>query len=157
MVAQHSVATTRSGGGLVGRVVLTLAGAAGLVVGAFLEWWHSTAGTNLTNKAFYQTTFSTEGNFVATAGFVAIVLGLVAVVGLATGSGWLSRLAGALAIAAFVLYAIEVYRADTSLSAIGVGAWLALAGGVVALIGGFLGRQIVVAAGPVRTVVDDDD
>jgi hypothetical protein len=151
MVAQHAVTTTRSSGTLVARVVVTLAGAAGLVVGGFLEWWHTTAGTNLDYKAFYQTTFATTDNFVQTAGFAAIVLGLVAVVGLAT-SGWLTRLAGALAIAGFVLYAVQVYRADTSLAAIMVGAWLMLAGGVVALIGGFLERPTVVVAAPVDVV-----
>jgi hypothetical protein len=153
MVAQHAVTTTRSSGSLVARVVVTLAGAAGLIIGGFLDWWHTTAGTNLDNKAFYQTTFTTTDNFVATAGFVAIVLGLVAVVGLAT-TGWLTRLAGALAIAAFVLYAIQVYRADNSLSAVTLGAWVLLAGGVVALIGGFLERPAVVVATPVERVDD---
>jgi hypothetical protein len=153
MVAQHAVTTTRSSGSLVARVVVTLAGAAGLIIGGFLDWWHTTAGTSLDNRAFYQTTFTTTDNFVATAGFVSLVLGLVAVVGLAT-TGWLSRLAGALAIAAFVLYAVQVYRADTSLTAVTVGAWLMLAGGVVALIGGFLERPAVVVAAPVETVDD---
>lgn len=154
MVAQHAVTTTRSGSGLVGRVVLSLAGAAGLVVGAFLDWWHTTAGTSLSSHAFYQVTFGTTGNFVSTAGFVSIVLGLAALVGLASASGWLTRLAGALGIAAVVLYGIQVYRADTSLSAVTAGAWVALAGGVVALIGGFMGRPTVVAATPVETVDD---
>jgi hypothetical protein len=151
MVAQHAVSTTRSSGSLVARVLLTLAGAAGLVIGGFLDWWHTTVGTSLDYKAFYQTTFATTDNFVQTAGFVAVVLGLVAVVGLAT-TGWLSRLAGALAIAGFVLYAIQVYRVDTSLSAVSVGAWLMLAGGVVALIGGFVERPAVVVAGPVEVI-----
>ncbi|MEN3362059.1 MAG: hypothetical protein V7637_6041 [Mycobacteriales bacterium] len=151
MVGHHAVTTTRSSGGLVGRVVLTLAGAAGLVIGAFLNWWHTTAGTSLTNKSFYQETFGAEGSFIRTAGFVTIVLGLAAVVGLAGGSGWLTRLAGALGIAAVVLYGIQVYRADTSLTAVSVGAWLALAGGVIALIGGFLGRPVLVST-PAETV-----
>jgi hypothetical protein len=154
MVAQHAVTTTRSSSGLVGRVVLTLAGAAAMVLGAFLNWWHGTAGTSLTNHAFYQETFGTTGNFVATAGFVSIVLGLVALVGLASGSGWLTRLAGALGIVAVVLYGIQVYRADTSLTAMSVGAWVALAGGVVALIGGFMGRPTAVVAAPVERLDD---
>jgi hypothetical protein len=85
--------------------------------------------------------------FVRTVGFVSIVLGLLAIIGLAFRSGWLTRIAGALGIAAFVLFAITVSRAS-NLSfpgSIGVGAWLALAGGVVALIGGFLGTRTVTA------------
>ena len=153
MVAQHAVTTTRSSGGLVGRVVLTLGGAAGMVVGAFLNWRHTTAGTSLTNHAFYKEAFGTTGDFVSTAGFVLIVLGLAALVGLASGSGWLTRLAGVLGVAAVVLYGIQVYRADTSLTAVTAGAWVALAGGVVALIGGSMGRRTVVAT-PVETVDD---
>jgi hypothetical protein len=150
MVTHRAVTTTRSGSGLVGRVLLSLLGAAGMVVGAFLDWWHDTAGTSLTNHAFYQETFSTNSSFVETAGFISIVLGLLAVVGLAGGSGWLTRLAGALGVAAVVLYGIQVYRADSSLSAVTAGAWIALAGAVVALVGGFMGRPVVVA--PVEVV-----
>jgi hypothetical protein len=155
MVAQHAVTTRRSSAGLVGRVILTLVGAAGLVIGAFLDWWKTTAGTDLENKAYYQTTFGTTSNFVSTAGFVAIVLGLGAIVGLASASGWLIRLAGALGVAAFALFAIQVYRADNNLNAVHQGAWLVLAGGVVALIGGFLGRPTaVVATAPVEPADD---
>ena len=58
--------------------------------------------------------------------------------GLAARSGWLTRLAGALGIAGFVLFAIEIYRANMSASNIGAGAWVALAGSVVTLIAGFM-------------------
>jgi hypothetical protein len=37
---------------------------------------------------------------------------LVAVVGLAMGTGWLTRLAGAVAVIGLVLFAIEVYRSS---------------------------------------------
>jgi hypothetical protein len=144
MVAQHSVATTRSSTGLAARVVLTLLGAAGLVVGAFMDWWRDTVGTDLTVKAFYQTTFGSTDNFVQSVGFVSIVLGLAAVVGLASASGWLTRLAGALGVAAVVLFGIQVYRNSSDLNAIDLGAWLALAGSVVALFAGFLGRPTTV-------------
>jgi hypothetical protein len=143
MVAHYSATPTRSAGGLVGRVFLTLLGAAGLIVGAMLDWWEGIRGTDLTYKVLYQTTFDRTDNFVSSVGFVAIVIGLVAVVGLALPSGWLTRLAGALGIVAFVLFAIQGYRLRNSLSPIDFGAWLALAGAVVALIGGFLGRRQV--------------
>jgi hypothetical protein len=152
MMTRQAV-TTRSGSGLAGRVLLTLLGAAGLVIGAFLDWWQGVVGTDLTNHAYWQESFGTTGNFVQTAGFVSIVLGLLAVVGLASGSGAVSRLAGALAVAAFVLFAIQVYRAEGGLESLRVGAWMLLGGGVVALIGGFLGRPRVVAAP--TTVVEE--
>jgi hypothetical protein len=154
MVAQHSVTTTRSTTGLAARVVLTLLGAAGLVVGAFLDWWRDTVGTDLSYKAFYQTTFTTTDNFVQTAGFVSIVLGLAALVGLAMASGWLTRLAGVLGVVAVVLFGIQIYRVSSNLDGIDVGAWLALAGAVVALFGGFLGRP---TAAVVRTGDLTDD
>jgi hypothetical protein len=156
MTTQHAVMTTRSSAGLAGRVLFTLLGAAGLVVGAFLHWWQDTAGTDLTIRSLYQMTFSSTGDFVQTVGFASIVLGLVAVLGLAAATGWLTRLAGALGIAAVVLFGIQVYRDTTSLEAIDLGAWVALAGGVVALLGGFLGRPVpVVTSRPVTDTVDD--
>jgi hypothetical protein len=148
MATRHAVATTRSTSGLVGRALLTLVGAAGLVIGAFLDWWKGTAGTDLTNHVFWQQSFGSTGDFVQTAGFVSIVLGLLAVIGLAAGSGMVTRLAGVLAIAAAVLFGIEVFRAENGLDSVRIGAWMLLAGGVVTLIAGFLGtRPIVVAAG----------
>src|SRR5205823_4136484 len=84
--------------GLFARVLLTIAGAAGMIVGGFLDWTHGMAGVDMSDRAFYRTVFVHDGNFVTTAGFAVIVLGLVAIVGLAPRSGWLTRLAGALAI-----------------------------------------------------------
>jgi hypothetical protein len=155
MATRHGVATTRSSSGLVGRALLTLVGAAGLVVGAFLDWWKGTAGTDLTNHAFWQESFGPQSNFVQTAGFVSIVLGLLAVIGLAAGSGMVTRLAGVLAIAGAVLFGIQVFRAENGLDSVRIGVWMLLAGGVVTLIAGFLGtRRVVVTAGP--PYADDD-
>jgi hypothetical protein len=121
------------------RVILTLAGAAGLIIGAFMDWVDGRAGVNLGIRALWTTDVRGSGDtFVATVGFAFIVLGLLAIVGLASRSGWLTRLAGALGIAGFVLFAIEVYRANLSASDIGAGAWLALAGSVVTLVAGFM-------------------
>ncbi len=90
---------------------------------------------------------------VTSIGSVAIALGLVAVVGLAIRSGWLTRLAGALGVVAFALFAIEVYRSASSLRSIEVGAWVALAGGVIALVGGFFGRPRFI---PAARFADDE-
>jgi len=128
------------------RMVLTLLGAAGLIIGGLLDWVSTgggTAGTKLDVKVLWDTSAGTTTTFVRTVGFVSIVLGLLAIVGLAFRSGWLTRIAGALGIVAFVLFAITVSRAS-NLSfpgSIGVGAWVALAGGAIALAGGYLGTR----------------
>jgi len=137
-------------GTMAARVVLTLVGAAGLIIGAFMDWVDGRAGVNVGIRALWTTeVHGTGDSFVATIGFAFIVLGLLAIVGLAARSGWLTRLAGALGIAGFVLFAIEIYRANMSASNIGAGAWVALAGSVVTLIAGFM------TAWSGSTVVDD--
>jgi hypothetical protein len=119
-----------------GRLVLTLLGAAALVVGALLSWTRDTAATSLTARSLVQTDFATRSDIVKTVGGIAILIGILAVVGLIDRTGWLSRLAGALGIVLFVLFAVEVHRSpDHSLQA---GVWLALAGGVILIIGGML-------------------
>lgn len=137
-------------GSLVTRMVLTAVGAAGLIIGAFLDWNRNTAGTGVSIRSLWSTRFLHRGaSVLPTIGFVAIVLGLVAIVGLAPRSGLLTRLAGALGIVAFVLFLIEVYRAHLSVSDLDVGAWVMVAGAVVALVGGFFGtRSGVVASVP---------
>jgi len=136
------------------RFVLTLVGAAGMILGAFLAWARDVRAIDLDVRALYQTTFANNTtNFVATVGFVVIVLSLLAVVGLAARSGWLTRLAGALGIVTFVLFVIELYRAAGS-EPPRAGAWISLAGSAVAVVGGFLGtRSTVVTAVPPAPVV----
>ena len=138
------------------RIALTFVGAAGLIVGPFMEWVAKIDGTKLGIKALWRTTFVSTNTFVSTVGFATIVLGLVALVGLAMGTGWLTRLAGAVAIVGFILFAIELFRASGD-ETIGAGAWIALAGGIVTVIAGFFGpqpRQVITA--PSTTVVDED-
>jgi hypothetical protein len=134
--------------GLAVRAVLTLTGAAGLIVGGFLDWIRGIAGVDLTGRAFIQTTFRHGKAFVTSAGFVMIVLGLLAIIGLALRSGWLTRVSGVLGVVGFVLFVVQVYRASLTVSDVQAGAWIALAGGIVALIGGFFGTRRVVVAGP---------
>jgi hypothetical protein len=131
------------------RILLTLLGAAGLIVGAFMDWIDSTTAVKIDVRALWETGFDRGSDtFLATIGFVAIVLGLLAILGLAPRTGWLTRGAGALGVVLFVLFAIQVYRADLTVQDIDAGAWVTLAGGVVALIGGFFGTRSVVVAGP---------
>jgi hypothetical protein len=124
----------RSMGDMAGRVLLTLIGAAGLIVGAFMEWFHGMAGTHLSLQALYTHPFRSETHLPATVGFAVIVLAFLALVGLAT-SGWLTRLAGALGIVVFILLIIQLYLPHSRFLP-GPGPWLVLAGGMVAAVGG---------------------
>ena len=137
---------TRSTAGTVMRIVLTLVGAAMMVFGAFLPWVRNVLGTDLSWKAFYSPDLRHAHTFVESVGFVFIVLALLGIVGLAAWTGGLGRLAGALGIAGFVLFAIQVFRASSQNiegldTRIQIGAWLALAGSVNMLIAGFLATQ----------------
>jgi len=139
------------------RLVLTLVGAGALVVSAFMNWIRDVDGVNLNIRSLWQDNAIQlkTGSFVETVGFAVIVLGLVAIVGLAARSGWLSRLAGAVAVAGFVLFAIQVYRANLGVGDIQVGGWLTLIGGVVVLAGGFLGTRTVVTPAATTAVVEE--
>lgn len=149
----HGAGNRMAGVGI--RVLLTLLGAAGLIIGAFFRWTAGIVGTELDTRAFWTATLRSTGVFAQTAGFAMIVLGLVAVIGLAVGSGWLTRLAGALAIVGLVLIGIEVYRsaADETFQ---LGAWIVLAGAVLTLIAGFFGSQAPIGiTTSTHAIVDD--
>jgi hypothetical protein len=138
---------------MVARMVLTVIGGAAMIIGAFLSWIQapappgtSTAGTSMSTSIFYSTEDPFGASFFASAGFVAIVLGVVALLGLAFRTGFLTRVAGALGILAIVLYGVTLYRvpdAGLGLGDIGLGAWVVLVGGLLALIGGFMGTRTV--------------
>jgi hypothetical protein len=148
-VATRTTASTGSAASLAARIALTLIGAAAMIVSAFLDWYRAIGGDNLTVKSLWRTTFSSVGTFTQTVGFVLVVLGLVAIVGLAFRSGWLTRLAGALGVVTFGLFVIELYRAAASAQFLpGAGAWVALAASLVVLIGGFLGTRTRVVTIP---------
>ena len=135
-------------GGLLVRVVLTFAGAAGLIAGGFMNWTGGANGTDLSYRAFYRPVFI-DGSFFTTVGVVMIGLGLVALLGLAPRTGWLTSLAGVLGIVGFTLFVIQLARADRPLpGSIDAGAWVALVGGIVALVAGFFGRRRVLYTGP---------
>jgi hypothetical protein len=135
----------------IGRVVLSLIGGGALVVGAFLDWTRGVVGTDLTDHSLYRIEFGSRTDIVQTVGGIAIVLGLLAVLGLVDRTGWLTRLAGALGVILFALFAIEDYR--SSFHSMQTGAWVALAGGVVLLFAGLLGPRPV--AELPRRVVDE--
>jgi hypothetical protein len=96
-------------------------------------------GVDLAFRAYYRPVF-TNSAFLMSAGAVMILLALFALVGLADRGGWLSRIAGALGIVAFVLILISMGRAvgmDLP-DDIGEGLVWSVAGSTVVLIGGFL-------------------
>lgn len=140
--------------GLITRIILTVIGAAALILGGFLTWYRPRAagglriaGTDLDGRAYYTVALTRAPHFVSSAGAVMILLGLLALVGLAPRTGWLTRLVGALGIVGFVLYVITLARAAVpggTLATIGTGAWVCLAGGVICLAGGFSGTRRVV-------------
>jgi hypothetical protein len=132
--------TRTSYGGLAVRIVLTLLGAAGLILGSFMNVVNDTAGTNVPVQSLWTTDLS-GSQFVSSLGFAMIVVALVAVVGMALRTGVLTSLAGAVAIAATILFLVQVNRADGNLNGIDAGMWLWGIGGLLCLIGGFFGPR----------------
>jgi hypothetical protein len=139
-VVESTTPTTISPARGVLRIVLVALGAAGLFVGAFLEWVNGINGIDLSNRVFFTTDVRTTTQFVASAGLVTIAIGLVAMLGLTLISGWVVRLAGIAGIIAFVLSVISMARAQgfSLPQDIGVGLWVLLAGSVVTLVSGFV-------------------
>jgi hypothetical protein len=154
MAVQTTTAGSRSGlvGAIAARTVLTILGATGLIMGAFLAFLENVQGTRLGFSILYRARFSETTSFFQTVGAVMIALGLVAILGLALHSGWLTRLAGALGIIAFALFAIGVYRVPGG-QLIDAGAWVCLAGSILALVGGFFRVPgATVSTGPATVV-----
>ena len=146
-VAVTPETTTRtrpSYGGLAARIVLTLLGAAGLIIGSFMNVVNDTAGTNVPVSSLWTTDIS-GASFISSLGFAMIVVALVAVVGMALRTGALTSFAGAVGIAATILFLVGVNRADGNLSGIDAGTWLWGIGSLLCLIGGFFGarREVV--------------
>lgn len=140
--------------GLAIRLVLSVLGAAGMIIGAFLSWLRfdegmappgvGLTGLDVSNSIFYSTDDPFGASFIESAGLVAIVLGVVALLGMALRTGWLTSVAGALGIIAFALVLITLYRVEDAgfdVSNVAIGLWVVLAGGVLALIGGFFGPR----------------
>lgn len=126
------------------RILLTLIGAAGMIFGPFLAWLQPERflGTELGLSVYYRTPPETEASFFQSAGFAMIAVGFAAIIGLSLRSGWMTRIAGALGAIGFVLYAITLERSGFSFtSSIGVGAWIAFAGSIFTLVGGFFGSR----------------
>jgi hypothetical protein len=153
---------------LAARVIFSVGAAVLLLLGSFLEWAGGTDGSALAVQGYWETDAGTAA-FFHSAGLVTAICGAVIILALAFKGGWLTRFAGAVALVAFTLVVIQLGRAGSldTLQDVGIGLWLVLAGGVLALIGGFFPTTRVVAAATAvedtdrddttsRTVVDDD-
>lgn len=145
MVMHHT--TSRVGStGVTSRILLTALGAAGLIVGAFLNWTRNTEGTQVSWRAVYQDTFGGTDNIVQSIGGISVLLGLIAVLGLVDASGWLTRLAGAVGIIGSVLFIIQVQRSSDH--GLQVGLWFALVGSVLCVLAGWAGfgggREVII-------------
>ena len=90
MAVQTTTARSRSSlvGAIAARTVLTILGATGLIVGAFLPFLQNVMGTRLGLSILYRDRFSETSSFFRTVGVIMIALGLVAILGLALHSGW---------------------------------------------------------------------
>jgi fucose 4-O-acetylase-like acetyltransferase len=147
--APAAAARSWSWAGVAVRIVLTLVGAAGMVISAFMNWAQGNAASDISVRSLWSTRFAHPGdNWLTTLAVVMVGLALIAIVGLAPRTGVLTTLAGALGIATLVLMVVQLYRADFTVNDLDPGAWVALAGSVVALVGGFFGaRRTVIATG----------
>lgn len=125
--------TERAGGGLAGRMIFGIVGAVGMIVGPFLAWIDGQQGTAVQMRAFFSSEAGEGAGFAASAGFVVLVLGILALIGLLFRSGWLTSLSAGLGLAAMILVAIGQLRAG-AFDALGIGWWIAAIGSLLALI-----------------------
>ena len=130
--------------GLTRRVMLTFVGAAGMIVGAFIDWGGGVRGTRIEWRAFFSTEAvgGAEVGLTTSAGLVMVVLGLLALVGVAFRTGWLTRLAGAAGLLLLVLLVVTGYKVGQDIGFFALGFWISVAGSVIAFIGGFFGSRL---------------
>ncbi|MGH2740522.1 MAG: hypothetical protein ACRDH6_08600 [Actinomycetota bacterium] len=146
-----SIGTSRTASGLAGaagfagRMVTTLVGGGLLIAGGLLDWVSpATAGEDLSWRAFYRASALDGGaSFLTSAGGILVLIGILAVAGIANFSGILTRLMGALGLTGFALFGVTMGRSSVSSfpSDVGLGAWLVLAGSLVAIVAGFVASR----------------
>jgi hypothetical protein len=139
--AERTAVAERPGGGLAARLILGLLGVAGMIIGPFLNWAPDVPGTNIEFRAFFSTEATGEAGFAASVGFTVLVLGVIALVGLAFRSGWLTSLAAGLGLLACILIVVTVYRApgEAGIGNLQIGFWLAAVGSLLALVASMFG------------------
>ncbi len=126
------------------RVLLTLLGALLMFVGANGDWFPGVDGTDLTYESYVESVFDTEtppppetvDSIFVSVGLVPIVFAVFAVLGLASRTGLLTRLAAGFALLVMVVFAFTVANAGLSLES---GVFVVILGTVLALVGGICG------------------
>lgn len=126
------------------RIVLTLLGALLMVLGAFSEWYPGVDGTDLTYEGYVESVFEADtppppdnvDSIFVSVGLVPVVFALFVVLGLASRTGLLTRLAAGFALLLMVVFAFTVANAGFSL---GSGIIVVILGSILALIGGVCG------------------
>jgi hypothetical protein len=119
---------------MAGRVLMTGMGVAFLIWGASMPWVRTIDGFSLSVRALYQRPFESETGL-PTVGLLMVLLAVLGVFGLVT-TGWLTRLAGSLAVVAFILLTIQSFVAGGIFVVPRPGPLVALAGGILMVIGG---------------------
>lgn len=124
------------------RILLVVLGAGAMIAAPFLPWvgerGQSVAGTEIGVNVFWSASPDFDPGFFASAGLVVLVIGLIALVGVAPGARAFAMLGGMLGVVAAVLVAVSAIRGGLDFGNFRVGLFLAFAGGLVALIGGLL-------------------
>jgi hypothetical protein len=126
------------------RVVVTVLGAAAMIAGSFLGWTeiplgggYTYLGTDLGLSVFFNwEETNLADSFLVSAGMLIILLGIIAGVGAFLQTRWVSRIAGLVVTVALGLTVVR-FIGESGPS---IGLLLALAGGILALVGSFLRR-----------------
>jgi hypothetical protein len=123
-----------------------VAGGALIGLSGFLPWASGNGRTasafDLSGKWLWEFGASLRADALKSIGIGLVVLAVVVVIGGVAPNRWLAVVGGALAVTAALLYVITVLRgAEDGFSRLGLGVWMAVGGGVVAVVGGLLSRH----------------
>jgi hypothetical protein len=128
-----------------GNRALASIGSVALLVGSFLEWIELGLAAGLTRTGFDLAPdvyynwdeVGLADSFLLSAGMVTALLGVLALVGVATSRWTLTRVAGILAVAAAIL----LWFSLANTSDMSYGYWVIAAGAVLVTVGSFLGSR----------------
>ncbi len=118
-----------------------------MVAGAmFFDWLSGVPSKGADNGAaiFWSTDVESEPMFFASAGFVVLVLAAITLIAAAMRRWDWMLYGGILAVLGFVLVLITFYRVEGTqlgMGDSGLGLWMILAGGVLAIVAGMMGRR----------------
>jgi hypothetical protein len=125
------------------RILLVVLGGLMMILGSFSDWLGGVDGADLTYELYVEAVFENDvpsppdglGDTLVSLGLVTIVLGVLALLGLATRTGRLTRVAAGIGLVLMVVYLVTV--ADSGFER-GSGPVIVLVGAIFALIGGIL-------------------